>query len=138
MCLWLYLLCPFDRSPNPTNLSPPSPISSSGTVAKDAAPLAPTKALKTGVRATPHSAPQPLPVVDIVAEAAKLREALARGAQPAQQARAPGNGGDAGQSGAEATAPVDAVGEAGRGGADDAARLVVEAEVGRSGADSAA
>ncbi|XP_039834759.1 mucin-1-like [Panicum virgatum] len=34
-----------------------------GAVDKDAAPLAPTKALKTGARATPHSAPQPPPVV---------------------------------------------------------------------------
>ena len=76
--------------------------------------------------------------MDIVAEAAKLREAMAPWAQAAQRARAPGNGGDAGQSGAEATAPADAVGEAGRGGADDAARPDIEAEVGRSGADSAA
>ena len=83
-------------------------------------------------------APQPLPVVDIVAEAAKLRAAMARGTQAAQQALAPGNGGDAGQSGAEANAPVDAVGDASRGGTDDAARPDVEAEVGRSGADSAA
>jgi len=66
-CLWFYLLCSFDRSPNPANLTLPSPISSSGAVAKDAAPLALTKALKTGMRATPHSAPQPPPVVDIVA-----------------------------------------------------------------------
>jgi len=121
---WFYLLCSFNRSPSPANLSFPSPISSSGAVAKDAAPLAPTKALKTGARATPHSAPQPPPVVDIVAEAAKLREAIARGAQAAQQARAPGNGCDAGQSGAEAAAPADAVGEASRGGSDGAARPV--------------
>ncbi|XP_039840802.1 translation initiation factor IF-2-like [Panicum virgatum] len=99
---------------------------SSGAAAKDAAPLAPVKALKTGARATPHTAPQPLPVVDIVAEAAKLRAAMARGTQVVQQALAPGNEGDAGQSGAEATAPVDAAGDAGRGGADDAARPVVE------------
>ncbi|XP_039777761.1 translation initiation factor IF-2-like [Panicum virgatum] len=112
--------------------------SGSGTVAKDAAPLALTKALKTGMRATPHSAPQPPPVVDIVAEAAKLREAMARGAQAAQQARAPGNGDDAGQSGMGAATPTDAVGEAGRGGVDDAARPDVDAEVGRSGTDSAA
>ena len=82
-------------------------------------------------------APQPPPVVDIVAEAAKLREAMARGAQAAQQARAPGNGGDAGQSGIEAAAQADAVGEAGRGGADDATRPDVEVEAGRSDADSA-
>ena len=77
--------------------------------------------------------PQPLPVVDIVAEAAKLRAAMARGTQAAQQALALGNGVDAGQSGAEATAPVDAAGDAGRGGADDAARPVVE-EGSRGGA----
>ena len=63
--------------------------------------------------------------MDIVAEAAKLREARARGAQAAQQARAPGNGGDT-------------VGEDGRGGADGAARPVVEVEAGRSDVDSAA
>jgi len=51
--------------------------SGSVAVAKDAAPLVPAKVLKTGARAMPHSAPQPLPVVDIVAEAAKLREATA-------------------------------------------------------------
>ena len=68
-----------------------------------------------------HTAPQPLPVVDIVAEAAKLRAAMARGTQAAQQALALGNGGDIGQSGAEATAPVDAAGEAGWGGANGAA-----------------
>ena len=56
-----------------------------------------------------------------MAEAAKLRAAMAQGTQAAQQALAPGNGGDAGQSRAEAAAPADAVGEAGRGGADDAA-----------------
>ncbi|XP_039787198.1 skin secretory protein xP2-like [Panicum virgatum] len=102
----------------------PTPVArqSSGAVAKDAAPLAPTKALKTGARAMPHSAPQPSPVVDIVAEAAKLREAMARGAQAAQQSRAPGNGGEASQSGAEAAAPADAVADADRGGADGAAR----------------
>ena len=44
----------------------------------------------------PHSVPQASPVVDIVAEAAKLREAMARGALAAQQARAPGNRGDVG------------------------------------------
>ncbi|XP_039834555.1 rootletin-like [Panicum virgatum] len=110
----------------------------SGAVAKDAAQLAPTKALKTGARATPHSAPQALPVVDIVAEAAKLREAMARGAQAAQQARAPGKGSDAGQSGAGVAAPADTVGGAGRGGADDAAQPDVGAETGRGDTDSAA
>ena len=43
----------------------------------NAARLAPTKALKTKAHATPHTAPQPLPVVDIVVEAAKLQEAMA-------------------------------------------------------------
>ena len=61
-----------------------------------------------------------------MAEAAKLRTAMARGIQAAQQVLVPGNGGDVGQSGAEATAPVDAAGDDGRGGADDAARPVVE------------
>ena len=69
---------------NPTDFSASSPITSSGAIARDAAPLAPTKALKTGAYATPHTAPQPLPIVDIVAEAAKLQEAMARGAQKAQ------------------------------------------------------
>ncbi|XP_039827414.1 translation initiation factor IF-2-like [Panicum virgatum] len=112
--------------------------SGSGAVAKDAAPLAPAKALKTGARVTPHMAPQPPPIVDIVAEAAKLREAMTRGAQVAQQARAPGNGGDASQGGIEAASQADAVGEAGRGDADDATRPDVEVEAGRSDADSAA
>ena len=128
----------FNRSPNPANLSLSSPISSSGVVGKDAAPLAPAKALKIGARATPHSALQPPPVVDIVAEAANLWEAMTRGAQAAQQARAPGNGGDAGQSGVEAAAQAETMGEAGRGGADDATRPDVEVEAGRSDADSAA
>ena len=52
-------------------------ITRSGAISRDAAPLAPTKALKTGACATPHTAPQPLPVMDIVAEAAKLQEAMA-------------------------------------------------------------
>ena len=81
-------------------------ISSPGAVPKDAVQLAPAKALKTGARSTPHMAPQPLPAVDLVAEAAKLREAMARGAQAAQQARAQEEEGDAGQSGAEAAAPA--------------------------------
>ena len=71
-------------------------LPSSGAIARDAVQLAPTKALKTGACATPHTAPQPLLVVDIVAEAAKLQEAMALGAQKAQQARAPESGGDAG------------------------------------------
>ena len=53
---------------------------SPGAVAKDAVQLAPAKALKIGARSTPHTVPQPLPAVDLVAEAAKLREAMARGA----------------------------------------------------------
>ena len=107
-------------------------------IAKDAAPLAPTKALKTGARAMLHTAPQPLPVVDIVAEAAKLQKAMARGAQKAQQARAPESGGDAGQSGVVTAAQDDAEGEVSRGGANDATRPDVEIEADRGDADSAA
>ena len=83
-------------TPNPADFNVSSPITSSEAIARDAAPLATTKALKTGARATPHTAPQPLPVVDIVAEAAKLQEAMARGDQKAQQARAPESRSDAG------------------------------------------
>ena len=54
-------------------------ISSPGAVAKDAVQLDTAKALKTGARSTPHTAPQPLPAVDLVAEAAKLREAWLEG-----------------------------------------------------------
>ena len=100
-------------------------------IARDAAQLAPTKALKTGAHAMPHTAPQPLPVVDIVAEAAKLQEAIARGAQKAQQARAPESGGDTGQIGVVTAAQADAEGEVGRGGAKDATRPDVEIEDGR-------
>ena len=48
---------------------------------KDAARLAPIKALKTGVHTTPHSAPQPLTGESqtLEAAAATLREAVARG-----------------------------------------------------------
>ena len=70
-------------------------ISSSGAVPKDAVRLAPVKALKTGPRSTPHTAPQPPPIVDLEAAAARLREAMARGTQAAQQARAQEEG-DAG------------------------------------------
>ena len=63
-------------------------ISSPGAIPKDAVLLAPAKALKTGARSTPHTAPQPLLAVDLEAAAAKLREAMARGAQAAQHARA--------------------------------------------------
>ena len=59
-------------------------ISSPGAVPKDAVQLAPAKALKTGACSTPHTAPQPLPAVDLEAAAARLREAMARGAQAAQ------------------------------------------------------
>src|SRR6185312_3574019 len=96
--------CVFGRFLNPVVLNLCSSISSPGAVAKDAVQLAPAKALKTGARSTPHTAAQPLPAVDLVAEAAKLREAMARGAQAAQQARAQEEGGDAGQSGARAAA----------------------------------
>jgi len=63
---------------------------------------------------------------------------MARGTQAAQQARAPGNGGDAGQSGVVTTALADAVGDAGQGGTDNVARPDVKAEAGRGDADSAA
>ena len=74
-------------------------IFSPGAVPKDAVQLAPAKALKTGARSTPHTAPQPLPAVDLEAAAARLREAMARGTQAAQQARAQEEN-DAGQGGA--------------------------------------
>ena len=68
------------------------------TTTKDVARLALTKALKTGVYTTTHSAPQPPIGVDPVleAEAVKLREAVARGALEAQLARAQEGGGVAG------------------------------------------
>ena len=93
---------------------------------------------KTEARATPHTAPQPLPVMDIVAEAAKLQEVMTRGAQKAQQVRAPESRGDAGQGGAVTAAQADAEGEVERGGANDATRPDVEVEAGRCDADSAA
>ena len=73
-----------------------------------------------------------------MAEAEKLREAMARGSQAAQQARAQEGGGDVGQSGAEAVAQADDVGETGRGGADGAARPDIEVEAGQGDAASAA
>ncbi|XP_039818690.1 translation initiation factor IF-2-like [Panicum virgatum] len=105
---------------------------------KSATCLAPTKALKTGARATPHSAPLPPIRGDqaLEAGAVKLRETMARGAQEAQLARAQEGGGDAGQSGAAAATRVDADKEAGRGDAGSAARPDVEA--GEGGADGAA
>ena len=78
---------------DPVVLNSCSLISNPGAVPKDAVQLAPAKALKNGARSTPHTAPQPLPAVDFVAEAAKLRAAVARGAQ---QARAQEEEGDAG------------------------------------------
>src|SRR6185437_10153793 len=112
-------------------------ISSPGAVPKDAVRLAPAKALKTGARSTPHTVPQPLPAVDLVAEAAKLRAAVAQGAQAAQQARVQ-EVGDAGQSSAEAAAQADDAEETGRGGAGGAARAVIEREAGQGDAASAA
>ena len=128
----------FGRFLDPVVLNLCSSISSPGAMAKDAVQLAPAKALKTGARSTPHTAPQPQPAVELVAAAAKLREAMARGAQVAQQARARGEEGDAGQSGAEAAAQADDAEETGRGGAGGAARAVIEVEAGRGGAASAA
>ena len=100
------------------------------------AQLALTKALKTRAHATPHTAPQPLHVVDIVAEAAKLQEAMARRTLESQLARAWESGGDAGQSGTTEAARADTEDDAGRGGVGGAAQLEVEA--GRGGADAAA
>ena len=88
---------------------------------KSAARLAPNKALKARAFATPHTAPQPPPGVDIEAEDEKLHEAVARGAQEAQLARALESGGDAGQNGIVMAAQADAEEEAGRGCADDTA-----------------
>ena len=104
-------------------------ISSPEAVPKDAVQLAPAKALKTGERSTPHTAPQPLPAVDLEAAAARLREAMARVAQAAQQAWAQEEG-DAGQSGAEAAAQADDAEEIGRSGAGGAAKAAIEVEAG--------
>src|SRR6185436_15811211 len=114
-----------------------SSIFSPGAVPKDAVQLAPAKALKTGTRSTPHTTLQPLPAVDLVAKAAKLRAAVARGAQAAQQARVQEEG-DAGQSGAEAVAQAADAEETGQGGVDDAALAVTEVEAGQGNAASAA
>ena len=70
---------------NPVVLNSRFLVSSPGAVSKDAVQLAPAKALKTGARSTPHTVPQPQPAVDLEAAAARLREALARGARAAQQ-----------------------------------------------------
>ena len=80
MCLRLHLCCVFGRFLYPVVLNLCSSISSPRAVAKDAVQLAPTKALKTRAHSTLHTALQPLPAMDLVAEAAKLREAMARGA----------------------------------------------------------
>jgi hypothetical protein len=114
-------------------------ISSPGAVPKDAVQLAPAKALKTGARSTPHTAPQPQPAVDLEAAAARLREAVARGAQAAQQARAQEEEGDAGHRGAEAAAQAaDAGKEAGQGSVSGAAQAAIEVEAGQGDAASAA
>ena len=96
---------------------------------KHSARLAPTKALKTGAHATPHTVPQPPIGVDPALEAGaeKLREAMARGALEAQLARAQEGGGDAGQSGAATATQADAEEEDTRGGTENAARTNVEA-----------
>jgi len=116
-------------------------ISSPGAVPKDAVLLAPAKALKTGAHSTPHTAPQPPPALDLEAAAARLREAVARGAQAAQQARE--KEGDAGQSdaghrGAEAAAQAADAEETGQGGAGGAAQAVIDVEAGQGDADIAA
>ena len=85
-------------------------LPSSGAIARIAAQLAPTKALKTKAHATPHTAPQPPIEVDPTLEAGaeKLREAMARGALEAQLALAQESGGDADQSGVVTVARADA------------------------------
>src|SRR6185295_7059515 len=98
-------------------------IPSPGAVPKDAVRLAPVKALKTGSRSTPHTAPQPQPAMNLEAAAARLREAMARGAQAAQQARA--QEGDGGQSGAEAAAQAANAEETGQGGAGGVAQAAI-------------
>src|SRR6185437_1869485 len=75
--------------------------------------------------------------VDLEAAAARLREALARGARAAQQARAQEEG-DAGQSSTEAAAQADDAEETGRGGASGAAQAAIEVEAGQGDAASAA
>src|SRR6185312_13920540 len=116
-------------------------ISSPGAVPKDAVRLSPAKALKTGSRSAPHTAPQPPPAVDLEAAAARLREAVARGAQAAQRAREEeGDAGqsDAGQHGAGAAAPAADAEETGPGGAGGAAQMAIGVEAGQGDADSAA
>ena len=108
-------------------------ISSPGAVPKDVVQLAPAKALKTGARSTPHTAPQPQPAVDLEAAAARLREAMARGSRSVQQEM-----GDISRSGAEAAAQAADAEETGRGGADGAARAVIEVEAGQGDAANAA
>jgi hypothetical protein len=76
--------------------------------------------------------------VDIVAEAAKLQEAMIRRTQRAQQARAPESKGDAGQGGSVTAAQTDTEGEVGQGGANDATRPDIEVEAGWGDADSGA
>ena len=73
---------------NPMVLNSRLLVFSPGAIPKDVVQLAPAKALKTGTRSTPHTAPQPQPAVDLEAAAARLQEALAQGARAAQQARA--------------------------------------------------
>ena len=63
---------------------------------------------------------------------------MARGAQAVQQARAPEEEGDAGQSGAEAAAMAADAEETGQGGVDGAALAVTEVEAGQGNAASAA
>ena len=102
-------------------------LPSSRAAAKNAAHLAPTKDLKTGAHATPHSASQPPSGGDPVlgAEAVKLREAVAQGALEAQLARALEGEGDAGQSGVVTAAQADVEEEAGRGNADNTAERIL-------------
>ncbi|XP_039827441.1 uncharacterized PE-PGRS family protein PE_PGRS54-like [Panicum virgatum] len=82
--------------------------------------------------AAPTGGDQPLE-----AEAAKLQEAMAWGAQSAQQTRAQESGNDAGQSSAAAATRADTEEVSGRGGAGNAARPDVEVEPSHGDANDA-
>jgi hypothetical protein len=81
----IFRTCSFDFSVLLTPAFSP-PLSSYRATSKGPVRLAPTKALKIGASATPHSAPQPPTEGDqtLETEAVKLREAMALEAQLAQ------------------------------------------------------
>ncbi|XP_039822813.1 myristoylated alanine-rich C-kinase substrate-like [Panicum virgatum] len=126
------------KSPVDSLLSPA--WSSHRAATKDSVHLALTKALKNRARAMPHSAPQPPSggSQTLEAAAATFREAVARGAQLAQKARAQEGENDADQSGAAAAARADAEEEASQGGMEDTARPDAEVEPGQGDAEDAA